>query len=411
MKTNIRRVTLLVLDGFGIGAMADVPAVRPQDIGTNTMLHLAERLGELRLPALEAMGLGNLQEVPGVSPVGSAATAAWGRCALRHPGADTYAGHQEIAGSAPGVPIAQSMAEISGRLTGALEQAGHRVEQIGPARTTLLVDGGMVVADNLEGETAQNINVTACLDDFTFEQVCAVSEIVRENVAVGRVIAVTGRKFGGLRGILANLEERPGLVGVNTALLGIYNEHYRVRHLVLGTRRDGQAPSIVEAAGLPVSLIGKAADVIVCEGATLLPAVSTSLVLDLIQQQLATQREGLIFANVQETDLAGHEQDAAAYGRALGLVDDRIGRLQAAMDGHDLFIITADHGNDPTVGTRHTREYTPVLAWSPGSRPLPLGDRETLADVGATVTRALGLCPTEAGISFYEDLNLEVKSR
>lgn len=410
MKTNIRRVTLLVLDGFGIGAMADVPAVRPQDIGTNTMLHLAGRLGELRLPALEAMGLGNLQEVSGVRPVGRAASAAWGRCALRHVGADTYAGHQEIAGSAPGIPIAQSMAEISGRLTSALEQAGHRVAQIGPTCTALLVDGGMVVADNLEGEAGQNINVTASLDDFTFEQVCAVSEIVRENVAVGRVIAVTGREFGGLTAILANLEERPGLVGVNTAVLGIYNEQYRVRHLVLGTRRDGQAPFILQEAGMPVSLIGKAADVIVCDGATFLPAVSTNLVLDLIEQQLAAQREGLIFANVQETDLAGHEQDAAGYGRVLQLVDDRIGRLMAAMDEHDLFIITADHGNDPTAGTKHTREYTPVLAWSPGSRSVPLGDRETLADVGATVTRALGLRPTEAGTSFYEDLNLEVRT-
>lgn len=400
----MRRVTLLVLDGFGIGAMADVPDVRPQDFGANTMLHVAERIGGLRLPALEAMGLGNLQEVPGITKVGAAATASWGRCALRHAGADTYAGHQEIAGSAPGRPVAQRMGELSGRLAEALQRAGHRVERIGPAATTLLVDGGMVVADNLEGEAAQNLNVTACLDDFTFEQVCAVGEVVRANVQVGRVIVVTGREFGGLPAILDNLEERPGLVGVNTGLLGIYNEHYQVRHLVLGSNREGQAPTIVREAGLPVSLIGKAADVILCEGATLLPAVSTSLVLDLIEQQLETQRAGLIFANVQETDLAGHEQDAAAYGRALRLVDERIARLQASMDEEDLLIITADHGNDPAFGTKHTREYTPVLAWTRLGRPAFLGDRETLADIGGSITQALGLRPTEAGTSFYDKL-------
>ncbi|HEY3368763.1 MAG TPA: phosphopentomutase [Symbiobacteriaceae bacterium] len=404
MKPDIRRVTVLVLDGFGIGAMADVAAVRPQDLGANTMLHLAEQLGGLHLPALAAMGLGNLLEVPGVRAAGASATAAWGRCALRHVGADTYAGHQEMAGSIPGTPVAQPMTLMSNAVATALECAHHQVQRIGPALTTLLVDGGMVVADNLEGEAGQNINVTASLDDFTFEQICAVAEIVRATVAVGRVIAVTGRGFGGLPAILANLEERPGLVGVNTALLGIYNDEYRVRHLVLGTRREGQAPFIVNDAGLPVALIGKTADVIVCEGAATLPAVSTSLVLDLLEQQLASQRAGLIFVNVQETDLAGHEQDAGAYARVLQLVDARLGQLQAAMDEHDLFIITADHGNDPTAGTRHTREYTPVLAWSPALRPVPLGDLATLADVGASVTRALGLRATQSGTSFFEQL-------
>jgi len=405
----IRRVTLLVLDGFGIGAMADVPQVRPQDAGANTMLHIAERLGELRLPALEALGLGNLQAVPGVRALGAAATGAWGRCNLRHVGADTYAGHQEIAGSAPGTPIAQPMSQVAEVIVGALEQAGHRVQRIGPTRATLLVDGGMLVADNLEGEAAQNINVTACLDDFTFAQVCDVSEIVRAHVAVGRVIAVTGRGFGGLPAILANLEERPGLYGVNTALLGIYNEEYRVRHLVLGGRREGQAPFIVQRAGLPVSLVGKAADVIVCDGAEYRPAVQTAHVLDMTLQRLAAQRTGLIFANVQETDLAGHEQDVAGYARVLQLVDQRIPQLQAAMGPDDLLLITADHGNDPTLGTKHTRECTPVLAYSPAIRPAFLGERATLADLGATVTAALGLAPTEAGTSFYADLHGEVE--
>lgn len=404
MKPEIKRVTLLVLDGFGIGAMADVAEVRPQDLGANTMLHLAGQLGGLNLPALAAMGLGNLLEVPGVHAAGAEAKASWGRCALRHVGADTYAGHQEIAGSSPGVPVAQPMSLMADAVEKALIDANHKVERIGPARTTLLVDGGMVVADNLEGEAAQNINVTANLDDFTFEEVCAVAEIVRATVAVGRVIVVTGRAFGGLRAILANIEERPGLVGVNTATLGIYNPHYRVRHLVLGTRREGQAPFIVHEAGLPVSLIGKAADVIVCEGAASLPAVSTGQVLDLIECQLAVQKAGLIFANVQETDLAGHEQDAKAFARALRSVDTRLKHIQAAMDEHDLLLITADHGNDPTLGTKHTREYTPVLAWSPALRPVPLGDRATMADIGATVTRALGLRQTQAGTSFFERL-------
>lgn len=403
MKQNrVRRVLLLVLDGFGVGAMDDVAEVRPQDAGSNTLLSLAKSLGEMRLPTLEALGLGNVLEVPGIRARGAEALAAWGTCALRHAGADTYAGHQEIAGSAPGQPVAQTMAELAVLLEERLRAAGHRVERIGPRQTTLLVDGEMVVADNLEGEAAQNINVTSALERVTFEQVCKAAELVRGAVQVGRVIAVTGRGFGGLPRILANLEERGGLVGVNTPALGIYNDQYQVRHLVLGANRAGQSPTIVREAGLPVSLIGKAADVIVCDGALLLPAVDTSQVLDYVEQQLEAQTEGLIFANVQETDLAGHEQDAGRYASVLTLVDQRLPQILARLEPEDLLILCADHGNDPLVGTKHTREYTPLLAWYPGIRPVELGRRETLADLGATVTRAFGLGPTEAGTSFFD---------
>lgn len=378
--------------------MPDVPVVRPQDAGSNTLLHVAEHVGELRLPAFEALGLGNILPIPGIREVGGAALAAWGRCALRHHGADTYAGHQEIAGSAPGTPVAQRMAEVGDRVAAELRAAGHRVEPALPGHPPLLVDGGMVVADNLEGESAQNINVTASLDEFAFEEICAVASVLRSSVRVGRVIAVAGRGFG-RREILARIEARGGLVGVNTPALGVYDEHYRVRHLVLGARLEGQAPTIVRRAGLPVTLIGKAADVIVCDGATGLPAVDTDLVLDLLERRLASQPDGLIFANVQETDLAGHEQDAPRYAALLRQVDARLLRVREALVPGDLLLITGDHGNDPTVGDKHTREYTPLLAYGPGVRPTFLGERATLADVGATAVAALGLAPTESGTS------------
>ncbi len=404
MTRMMRRVVLLVLDGFGIGAMADVPEVRPQDTGANTMRHLADSNGRLELPVMERLGLGNLLAVPGVAAVGDRAEAAWARAALRHYGADTYAGHQEIAGSAPGKPVAQRMLELADHLEAVLRRAGHRVERTGPHGITLLVDGAIVVADNLEGEAAQNLNVTASLEEIPFERVISVAELVREEVRVGRVIAVMGRGFGGLPAILGALEARGDLVGVNTPLTGIYNEQYQVRHLVLGSRNSGQAPTIVQEAGLPVTLIGKAADVIVCEGARLLPAVDTGLVMDHLYSATQAQTEGLIFANVQETDLAGHEQDARRYADVLALVDRRLPELLSLLTRDDLLLITADHGNDPTKGTKHTREYTPILAWYPGIRPIDLGERATLADLGATVTAALGLGPTEAGSSFYHQL-------
>ena len=45
---------------------------------------------------------------------------------------------------------------------------------------------------------------------------------------------------------------------------------------------------------------------------------------------------------------------------------ERLPELIAAMREDDLLMITADHGNDPTyAGTDHTREYIPLLVYSP----------------------------------------------
>ena len=60
---------------------------------------------------------------------------------------------------------------------------------------------------------------------------------------------------------------------------------------------------------------------------------------------------------------------------------------------HDLLIITADHGNDPTYsGTDHTREKVPFLAYSKsmeGWGELP--ETTTFAVVGATVAEIFGV--------------------
>ena len=60
-------------------------------------------------------------------------------------------------------------------------------------------------------------------------------------------------------------------------------------------------------------------------------------------------------------------------------------------------ILTADHGNDPThtVGTDHTREHVPVIAWRVGADTggESLGTRKSFADIGATVEAAFGLVP------------------
>ena len=56
-------------------------------------------------------------------------------------------------------------------------------------------------------------------------------------------------------------------------------------------------------------------------------------------------------------------------------------------------MVTADHGNDPThTGTDHTREKVPLLCFSKSFKNgRYLEERETFADIGATILKNFGL--------------------
>jgi len=85
--------------------------------------------------------------------------------------------------------------------------------------------------------------------------------------------------------------------------------------------------------------------------------------------------------------------------------DERLPEIIAAMKVDDLLLITADHGNDPTyAGTDHTREYVPLLAYSPsftGNGVLPVGH---YADISATIADNFGVDTAMIGESFLDKL-------
>jgi phosphopentomutase len=116
---------------------------------------------------------------------------------------------------------------------------------------------------------------------------------------------------------------------------------------------------------------------------------------------------GLSFLNLVEFDsLFGHRRDPKGYGQALEEYDARLPEVFAKMTNEDLLLITADHGNDPTYrGTDHTREYVPLLAYSPRftqGKELPL--RKSFADIGATIAENFKVKMPEYGASFLQDL-------
>ena len=75
----------------------------------------------------------------------------------------------------------------------------------------------------------------------------------------------------------------------------------------------------------------------------------------------------------------------------------------------DLFVVTGDHGNDPTTpSTDHSREHVPVLLAGPRvRRGVDIGVRKTFADLGQTIADNFGVGPLAHGVSFLETIRVE----
>jgi phosphopentomutase len=393
----MRRAILLVLDGLGVGAMKDVPAVRPQDEGADSLRHALQKHPG-RLPNLEVLGLGMAAPSAGLGQ--SQVSGSWGRSELGYPGADSYLGHQAMFGSDVSGVVLEGFAPHIDRYSDALRDAGHRVRTV-DGLPVLAVDEAMVVCDSLEADPGMNYNVTGSLEVVDFSEIVEVARGVRALAPVPRVIAVGGREVG-LEDIMRALKDRDGAVGVDTPSLGVYGNGVQLQHLGFRFATEQQTPSRVAEAGLPVALIGKMADLIACPTAQRLPGVDTGEVLGSLMRVFAEQEEGLIAANVQEVDLAGHQESAEMYVEVLESADRALGRIRDDMGPDDLLIVCGDHGNDPTRGRLHTREEVPLLAWLPGKPTVRLGTRSSLADVGATLADWLGVPLPPVGESFLE---------
>src|SRR5438046_8685728 len=89
------RACVIVLDAVGAGELPD--AAEYGDEGSDTLGNVARAVGGLDLPTMEALGLGNVEELAGCSPHPGAPAVA-GRLRERLKGEGTAAGHGEVMG-------------------------------------------------------------------------------------------------------------------------------------------------------------------------------------------------------------------------------------------------------------------------------------------------------------------------
>ncbi len=157
-----------------------------------------------------------------------------------------------------------------------------------------------------------------------------------------------------------------------------------------------------------VIAIGKIDDIFNGEGVTEAIRTKDNMDgMDKLAQVASKEFTGLSFLNLVDFDaLYGHRRDPKGYAEALEAFDRRLPEVLDRMNDNDLLIITADHGNDPTFpGTDHTREYVPLLAYSPrfdGGKELALG--KTFANIGATIADNFSAPMPKFGNSILSDL-------
>ena len=389
------RVIWIVLDSVGIGELPD--AADYGDVGRTTLGHIAESRA-LLLPNLLRLGLANIAPLahlpPASSPIG-----AYGKGATHSPGKDTTTGHWEMAGvwldqAFPTYPhgfprdlIAEFEKQIGRETLGNKPASGTEIikelgeEHVRTGKPIVYTSGDSV------------FQIAAHEDVIPIAELYRMCEIARKLLdgpnRVGRVIA---RPFAGTPGHFARTTRRHDYAvdPPKPMLLDVLAEH-----------------------AVPVFGIGKIHDIY--NGRGVEKYVTTTGNADgmlKLTEALNERTSGLIFCNLVDFDmLYGHRKDVEGFAQSLEEFDRLLEPFMKRMRASDLLIITADHGCDPDPRwptTDHSREYVPILAYSPRSGAgVNLGIRQTLADMGQTIADNFG-GEIPHGISFLSEISQHV---
>ncbi|WP_432359140.1 phosphopentomutase [Sporosarcina sp. UB5] len=391
-ETKFNRIHLIVLDSVGIGEAPDAHLYG--DEGADTLGHIAEQMGGLKMPNMGRLGLSNIKEVKGIEVEANPA-GIYGKMQEASVGKDTMTGHWELMGLNIDKPFKVYPNGFPEELINELEKrTGRKVIGNKPASGTGIIDelgqehmetGAIIVYTSADPV----LQIAAHEGIIPIEEQYRICEIAREltlnpEFLVGRIIA---RPFVGEPGNFTRTSNR---------------HDYALKPF------DRTVMNELKDAGESVIAVGKISDIFNGEGVT--DAVRTVSNMDGVDKLIDVMNSdftGLSFTNLVDFDaLYGHRRDPIGYGNALQEFDARLPEIIDALKQDDLLIITADHGNDPThSGTDHTREYVPLIIFSPsfkGGGELPL--RKTFSDVGATIAENFNVKSPEFGESFLHSL-------
>lgn len=366
----MKRVFLVVLDSFGIGAAPD--AAEFGDAGANTLRSIAAT-GRLNIPNLTALGLGNIDGVESVKgveqPLGTVA-----RIKELSRGKDTTTGHWEIAGIISEKAMPTYPNGFPKEVISAFEQAIGR-----GTLCNLPYSGTDVIRDYGEEHVKTGKLIVYTSADSVF-QIAAHEEVVPVE-ELYKICKTARRILQGEHGV-GRVIARP--------FVGTAPDFKRT-----GNRRDfslkppcGTMNDKLKEKGFDVIGVGKIGDIFALEGITEThPTHCNKEGMDVTLELQNKDFNGLCFVNLVDFDmLYGHRQDAEGYANAINEFDKWLDSFLPNMRDTDVLMITADHGCDPSDNsTDHTREYIPFIMFGKNIRPCNLGTVEGFNTIAATV--------------------------
>ena len=395
---KFKRILLIVLDSLGIGNGKD--AARFGDSGSDTWGHIAERMESFHIPNLQKLGIGNFKKLKGVSPVESP-KAKFFRLNEASSGKDTMTGHWEMMGIKTVVPfVTFTDTGFPEELILELEKrSGRKVIGNKAASGTAIIDelgeeqlrtGAMIVYTS--ADSVLQIAATEDEEIFGLKELYRCCEIAREicmkpEWMVGRIIA------------------RPYVGAKKGEFKRTSNRH----DLAVKPPQD-TVLNVLKNAGYSVISIGKIADIFDNEGIT--EAEHSKSSVHGMEQCIAVAKDkdftGLCFVNLVDFDaLYGHRRDPIGYGEEIQRFDEKLGELLPFLKEDDLLLLTADHGTDPTyIGTDHTREQVPLIAYYKGMKSGEGAEQESFGVIGASIAENFSVKMPEGliGVSLLKEI-------
>lgn len=391
---SFKRIHVIVMDSVGIGGAPD--AAEFDDVGADTLGHIAKSNGGLKLPNMARLGLSHIREIDGVERT-EHPLAYYGKMQEASRGKDTMTGHWEIMGLYIDTPFRVFPDGFPDELITRIEsKTGRKVIGNKPASGTEIMaelgeeqmkTGALIVYTSADSV----LQIAAHEEIIPLEELYEICEFCREITRddpymLGRIIA---RPFVGEPGSFTRTANR---------------HDYALKPFGRTTMNE------LKDQGYDVIALGKISDIYDGEGITkAIRTKSNQDGMDKLVETLDESFNGISFLNLVDFDaLYGHRRDPHGYAEALEAFDARLPEVLDKLTDDDLLIITADHGNDPTYkGTDHTREYVPLLVYSPrfvnGGAPLAL--RQTFADIGASIADNFKIQMPAYGTSFLQELS------
>lgn len=368
------RAFILVIDGFGIGAMPDCKKFN--DYGANTLKNVRAAY-DLNLPTLSEMGLYNIE---GTYNDDRMPNAAYARLQELSKGKDTTVGHWEMAGVITKEPMPTFPNGFPQSFITKLEkELGTKVLCNKPySGTEVIKDFGeehLKTGFPIVYTSADSVlQIAVHMDKYTIDELYVMCEKARElctgKFAVGRVIA---RPFTGAYPFTRTAERKD--FSLNPPAKTILDD--------------------VKEAGMDSVAVGKIEYIFNGQGIT--RSIHTESNLDGLNKTIEIAKErfdGLVFVNLVDTDMKyGHRRDVFGYAAALEEIDAKVAELVKLMHHDDVLYITGDHGCDPThkAHTDHTREYTPLLMYGCDIVPTNLGTLLGFDVIADTIREQLGI--------------------